>query len=406
MLPRVADEQHSILWPNLLHERLHLAGAGETGFIDHIEVAAAWIAPELVLTSPCKEALQSLGRDTSIPELGGGAVGRGEALDRVIERIEQKAGMLPPQISVCGWFSFLIQQCSKPYQRAMTGEPLVISGLNFKGRRGRFTPKESIDFFLDRNHAMYRDGVSDFVVEVNKKAAGAVVRRLERIYTHIFIDEVQDLVGYDLEVLDLLIASKIKLLMVGDPRQHTFSTNLGSRHKKYQGSGLADWFQERSETCTIEQRNYSYRSNQAICDFADAIYPDFPRTASIDVPQTEHDGVFQIETGSVPNYIARFGKVAALRHDKNSRTGDLRAMNFGVAKGSTFERVLIFPTEPILKYLADRDHTALKSPEKLYVAVTRARFSVAFVVPRILPAAQLSLFSSQRQFPEIIPFII
>jgi hypothetical protein len=81
-------------------------------------------------------------------------------------------------------------------------------------------------------------------------------------------------------------------------------------------------------------------------------------------------------------------------------------MNFGVAKGSTFERVLIFPTEPILKYLEDREPAALKSPEDLYVAVTRARFSVAFVVPRILPPKQLSLFSSRRQFSEIVPFLI
>jgi DNA helicase IV len=253
---------------------------------------------------------------------------------------------------------------------------------------------------------MYRDGVSDFVAELNRKTCGRVVRRLERIYTHIFVDEVQDLVGYDLEVLDLLIASRIKLLMVGDPRQHTFSTNLGSKFRKYQGAGLALWFQERSEVCTTEQRNYSYRSNQAICDFADAIYPDFSRTQSIGVPQTGHDGVFQIEAGSVSNYVAKFGKVTALRHDKNSWTGGLRAMNFGVAKGSTFERVLIFPTEPILKYLEDREPAALKSPEDLYVAVTRARFSVAFVVPRILPPKQLSLFSSRRQFSEIVPFLI
>lgn len=81
-------------------------------------------------------------------------------------------------------------------------------------------------------------------------------------------------------------------------------------------------------------------------------------------------------------------------------------MNFGVAKGSTFERILIFPTEPMLNYLKDREPKALKSPEDLYVAVTRARFSVAFVVPRFLPSLQLSLFSSQRQIPEITPFII
>lgn len=160
---------------------------------------------------------------------------------------------------------------------------------------------------------MYRDGVSDFVVQLNMKTRGTVVRRLERVYTHIFIDEVQDLVGYDLDVLDLLISSNIRLVMVGDPRQHTFSTNIGLRNKKYQGTGLAAWFQERSTFCTIEQRNYSYRSNQAICDFADAIYPDFQRTTSIGVPLTGHDGVFQVEAGSVSAYVAKYGPVTGSR---------------------------------------------------------------------------------------------
>ena len=56
-------------------------------------------------------------------------------------------------------------------------------------------------------------------------------------------------------------------------------------------------------------------------------------------------------------------------------------MNIGVAKGGTHDRIIIFPTKPMLGYLEDGDASKLKSPEKLYVAVTRARFSVAFVVP-------------------------
>jgi hypothetical protein len=59
----------------------------------------------------------------------------------------------------------------------------------------------------------------------------------------------------------------------------------------------------------------------------------------------------------------------------------LAAINIGVSKGSTYERVLIFPTKPMQKYLETGDATKLKAPERLYVAVTRARYSVAFVVP-------------------------
>jgi ATP-dependent DNA helicase UvrD/PcrA len=55
-------------------------------------------------------------------------------------------------------------------------------------------------------------------------------------------------------------------------------------------------------------------------------------------------------------------------------------MNIGVSKGSTFDRVLIFPTNPIRQYLITKDHTRLKARERLYVAVTRARHSVAFAV--------------------------
>jgi DNA helicase-2/ATP-dependent DNA helicase PcrA len=257
----------------------------------------------------------------------------------------------------------------------------MIKGLNFKGRRNRFTKKSNIKYFLDSNADMYRDGVSDFVVSLNEKAEGAVIGRLERIFAHIFIDEVQDLVGYDLDVLDLLLVSRIKLILVGDPRQHTFATNIGPRNKKYRGAELANWFAKRSDVCTLEPRNYSYRCNQAICDFADAIYPYLPATTSIDVAPTGHEGIFKVAEEDIPGYIAEHHPVTVLRHDKNVDTAGLPAMNIGIAKGSTFDRVMIFPTKPMLKYLEDGDETKLKAPEKLYVAVTRARFSVAFVVP-------------------------
>jgi DNA helicase II / ATP-dependent DNA helicase PcrA len=301
---------------------------------------------------------------------------------QIVSRIEQKVGAIPNHITVMGWFSFLISQCAKPYQRALTGEPLRINGLNFKGRRSWYTGKRNIRYFLDKNEDMYRDGVSDFVVALNHKTHGAVVSRLQKIFTHIFVDEVQDLCGYDLDVLDLLLASGINITLVGDPRQHTLATNIGPRNKKYRGVGLSDWFRGRSALCTLEARNYSYRCNQAICDFADALYPNMPATRSIDVALTGHDGIFNITRNDVSRYISEHHPVTVLRNDKNTDTEGQPAINIGVAKGCTFERVMIFPTKPMLQYLEDGDESKLKAPERLYVAVTRARFSVAFVVPK------------------------
>lgn len=299
---------------------------------------------------------------------------------QIIQRIEQKTGTVPPNISIIGWFSFLIAQCAKPYQKARVGDPLLINGLNFKGSRNRFTKKSEKRYFLDSNNDMYRDGVSDFVVALNGDTNGAVVRRLENIYTHIFIDEIQDLVGYDLDVLDMLMVSRIRLTLVGDPRQHTLSTNIGPRNKKFRGTGIKDWFDERKEICELQTRDLNYRCNQAICDFADAIYPGMPTTQSSGVSETGHDGIFYVPREQVAKYLATHRNVTILRHDKKTDTLGFPAMNIGISKGSTFDRVMIFPTKPMVEYLKKHDPTKLKAPEKLYVAVTRARFSVAFVV--------------------------
>lgn len=95
--------------------------------------------------------------------------------------------------------------------------------------------------------------------------------------------------------------------------------------------------------------------------------------------ETEHDGVFFISPADVPDYVAQHNPVV-LRPNKDQDTLGLGATNIGVSKGSTYDRVLIFPTASIKRYLTQRDATELKEPEKLYVAVTRARFSAAFVV--------------------------
>ena len=55
-------------------------------------------------------------------------------------------------------------------------------------------------------------------------------------------------------------------------------------------------------------------------------------------------------------------------------------MNFGESKGLTFERVLIFPHKAGQKWLSTGQLTHVeKSAEKMYVGVSRAQYSVAFV---------------------------
>jgi DNA helicase II / ATP-dependent DNA helicase PcrA len=305
-----------------------------------------------------------------------------ENCDQITRRLGQANGCVPPNVSVLGWFTFLMNQAARPYQSVITGRIDYARSLNFKGSRFRLTPRaKPLQYYFDSNGDFYRDGVAEFAIHADKATGGRVIKRLQALYHELYIDELQDLAGYDLEFLDLLFASSMRVTVVGDPRQHTYSTNQASKNKQYRGDSIVDWLNQRRAICPIELRTESWRCNQEICDWADAIYPELPPTASRNPDRTGHDGVFLLAAEDVPKYITKYNPTI-LRWDKRADTLGLQAMNIGVSKGSTFDRVLIFPTRPITQYLMTRDHTRLKARERLYVAVTRARYSVAFVVDR------------------------
>lgn len=102
-----------------------------------------------------------------------------------------------------------------------------------------------------------------------------------------------------------------------------------------------------------------------------------------------HDGVFLVGEDAVDEYIARFGP-QVLRYDVNAKSYGAGALNFGVAKGKEFKRVLIVPHGPIAKYLKTGDLKLVeKAKTKLHVAVTRAVHSVAFVYGGVSPVVPL-----------------
>ena len=78
-------------------------------------------------------------------------------------------------------------------------------------------------------------------------------------------------------------------------------------------------------------------------------------------------------------YVRRF-EAQVLRYNRNANTYGYAALKFGDSKGLEFDRVLIIPHGPIRKYLRTGDPKEVAgSLEKFYVAVTRAKHSVAFV---------------------------
>jgi len=304
-----------------------------------------------------------------------------ENVDQIRSYITQAKGCIPPNITVMSWYSFLLQEGVRPYQNHVTAAGRIDT-INFTAKPSPFTPKANVHaYYLTGSNDIYRDRVAEFVFVCDKCSGGRVVHRLSKVYQHIFIDEVQDLAGYDLELLKVLFASKISVIAVGDPRQGTFATNNAAKNKQFKKSQILEWIlaQVAAGIFKMEEWTDCYRSNQAICDFADALFPKLPKAVSKVTTVTEHDGIFILKEIEVLAYVAQHNPVV-LRYNKKTNTMGLSAYNMGAVKGRTYARVLIFPTKPMKAYLKDKDLSREMDLPKFYVAVTRARHSVAFVL--------------------------
>lgn len=292
-----------------------------------------------------------------------------------------KAGCIPATVSVLSWYTFLLQEGVRPYQRSMTAGFRVRS-IDFLSDPPRFAKKAvGGPYYFNSRGDIYRDRVAECVLAADAAAGGAVLKRLAAVYDHVMIDEMQDLNGYDIELLDRLFDMDIAVTCAGDPRQGTFTTNHGNKNKKYKADGIVHWLEVPARKAKVEIKTWDqcHRCTQAICDFADALYPDLPPTRSMCPEPSGHHGVFKIGRDAVPAYVATVAPTV-LRYDKKSNTEGLTAINFGVAKGQTFDHVLIFPTKGFQKYLRTGNLSDAGSLPKHYVAITRARFSVAVVV--------------------------
>jgi DNA helicase-2/ATP-dependent DNA helicase PcrA len=314
---------------------------------------------------------------------------------------------IPVNITVQTWFSFLLQHGVRPYQGYLL-EPKIkgIVLVNCRsGQKCTYQGKpiyfsEDTDFkqhYFTKDDKIYSDKLSKFVIRCNEISNSSVINRLSKIYSHIYIDEVQDLAGYDLEFIKLLFGSSLNVVLVGDPRQVTYLTHNESKYSKYKNGLIKGFIQKecKNNICEIDECSLcvSYRNNQIICDFAARLYPNMPLCKSEQDEETSHDGIFLIKPADVEYYLQMYNPIQ-LRQNKLTPVNEkYQVKNFGDSKGLGFDRVLIYPTKPIIQFLKDgklkkesKDRkTGLKKESsafdiaKFYVAVTRARFSVGIV---------------------------
>ncbi len=334
-------------------------------------------------------------------------------------KILNKRNIIPENITIQCWFSFLLMHGVKPYQGAMNsilfdqdikgmcfsegksapkydnnGKPLFLKG----GSRQYYGEKDFTEYYFTKNWKIYSDKLSKFVVTCDKKVTGDVISRLSKIYTHIYIDEVQDLAGYDLEFIKLLLKSDIQVLMVGDPRQVTYLTHHSTKYKKYQDGKIKDFLinecKRLIDNNTIDNITLrkSHRNNLDICEYSSKLFPELTKSEPCNCEgcrnnRTDHEGVFLVRRKDIGSYMEKFSPVQLVWSKQTIVIESYHHMTFGCSKGKTFDRVIIYPTEAIKKWIRDNNYKFTNSngnqlknvKEKFYVALTRAKYSVAIV---------------------------
>lgn len=300
------------------------------------------------------------------------------------QRLQSQGIATGGTVQVVPWMTFVMRHGVRPFQSSILGRINAVRKVFLSHKpppRRKDVGKGSAGWYMQSSSEINSQRIADFAVVANEQTDGAVVKRLESIYDKILIDEFQDLKGFDLAIMELLAGSSIDLTIVGDLRQNVLASCYSLKNRKLSAPvEMEQWLTELVGESNIRHSTESRRCNQLICDVASRTHPGLQPLSSISTTTAAHHGIFQISDSEVEAYVREHGAVV-LKYDKR----EMRALrhgapNIGECKGAEFSHVVIYPTKSWRDFVASGFKKAPRSPDKLYVAMTRARHSVAFVI--------------------------
>lgn len=306
-------------------------------------------------------------------------------------------GVIPKNVFIMSWFSFLLQHLIKPYQNYVTDDGFEIKGLVFPNsdaivknnqqKYRRICKTNWRQYYFTKNQRILSEKISELAFECNDKSNGLPIERLTNIFENIYIDEVQDMAGYDLELIRLFFLSKSNVVLTGDPRQTIYLTNHNAKNSHYREGRILDYLKDCKQlkdkySIDTNTLNHSWRCCEEICNYASMISSDFPNMNSNANYQKGNCGVFLVRNDDVLSFYEQNKNVMQLRWSKTNKkvVSNKECKNFGDSKGQTFDSVLIYPTKDMVEWI-ENHKIQLKSEtkNKFYVAVTRARYLVGIV---------------------------
>lgn len=301
----------------------------------------------------------------------------------------ESVGIIPKNIKCKTWTDFLLNECARPYRKVMGGPE--IKGVNFclLGEIPRLKGITAANwrYYYDSQGRLYYERLAQFCHAILVASGGVIIDRLEKIYSTILIDEVQDMGGYDLKIIEAIYQSSLNLVVVGDHRQATYSTNSSSYLGRYSGVNIFSFFTEVLRHHNLENLDVCHRCPQIVCDLANTLYSDLNMRSAKSFVQ-EDIGTYLVNMDNVSRFIEQYKptllyyNVSSLKKFITKLNGDIKfeSITFGKSKGLSFENVLILPTKEMENHVIKGKHKMSDTViAQFYVAITRSKNNVGII---------------------------
>ncbi|WP_048686598.1 AAA family ATPase [Lactobacillus gasseri] len=308
---------------------------------------------------------------------------------------------------VLTFYQFLERELIAPYKLSIRENLELnydISGLYFRNSKeinnSKYIKKKSSAFWQSESGALFGDKLSALLIEKrNQLVFENAVKRLEKFYDYIVIDEFQDIVKPELKILQKLGAqiyrtSSLKLILVGDLYQSCvektslkispydkFTSNMSEERFVRDKLGL------KTRYFDIDNRKLksSYRVPPKVCEFVKSVLG-----IDIQSKNTNILGEVKYIDDSKLVYLINSEDCKLLTYDKRQKdkirdkfnADESKMINYGFSKGMEYTNVIIFLTSTLTNALKRNDLSSMSVviKNKFYVALTRTKGNV-YLVP-------------------------
>lgn len=277
----------------------------------------------------------------------------------------KKFGFFPENIKVLKYFQFLYSFCFKPF----CGLDMKARGIcfDYPDEQTRYHPGTEA-YYKTKAGRLFSNRIAHFC---KNHCVDGIKDRLDKYYDFFFIDEIQDIAGYDFNLLLSIIPNKCNILFVGDFFQHTYDTSNDGNVNKNLYNDYNTYLKRWKNTGVFIDKNSlskTHRCCEEICAFVGKMGISIKSTG-------EAQGhVFFLNNEQEVDAIVKDDRIPKLFLD-NSTNYRCASMNWGASKGiNAFIDVCVVlnKTTQLLFQKGKLADLNSKTKNKLYVACTRA----------------------------------